>query len=158
MIELKTAQGVSFFVDAADVAAVRKFTWCCDKGYISRHIGPGGSRQFLHQFLLQDDGQGCREIDHIDQNPLNNCRSNLRRSDRVQQMLNARKRCDNSSGVKGVALRRGKHWMAYIDVDRQRRYLYSGPSFEAAVAARLAAEVVFHQPILEKNYGQCEAA
>ncbi len=151
MIELKTAQGVSFFVDAADVAAVQQYNWYYDSGYIKRTL-PKRRKQYLHRFLLEGDGHEMLEVDHIDRNKLNNCRSNLRRSCRSQQQINTNLQSNNSSGVRGVALDRGKHWMAYIDVDRQRRYLYSGPSFEAAVAARLAAELKFHQPILERNY------
>lgn len=70
----------------------------------------------MHNLLLgRVDGF---EVDHCDQNGLNNQRSNLRRSTRSQNRANVSLRKDNKSGFKGVCFseRLGK-WRAYIQVD-----------------------------------------
>lgn len=151
MKELITSNGVPFWVDDEDFKAVSEYSWYWDRGAITRYVPKSGNkRQSLHQFLLAEDGQGAREIDHKDRNPRNNMRSNLRRSDRTQQAVNTSLRSDSTTGVKGVARKRRGQWMAYINLSGIRHYLYCGKSFEAAVEARKQAEVKYHQPILER--------
>lgn len=58
------------------------------------------------------------DIDHIDGNRANNHISNLRLATRVENQRNARKRCDNTSGAKGVSFHKpsGK-WRSQIRKD-----------------------------------------
>jgi len=53
-------------------------------------------------------------VDHIDLNPLNNRRNNLRLADKRKNATNAKKRSDNKSGYKGVCWSKpAKRWRAY---------------------------------------------
>lgn len=52
-------------------------------------------------------------IDHFDQNPLNNCISNLRLIDKPMNTRNAKMRSDNTSGTTGVSYnKRNRSWRA----------------------------------------------
>jgi hypothetical protein len=57
------------------------------------------------------------EIDHINMNKLDDRIGNLREATRSQNIANAPKRSNNSSGYKGVSLKQGK-WIAVIDTRR----------------------------------------
>lgn len=55
------------------------------------------------------------QVDHIDGNGLNNCRSNLRLSTKATNAANAKRRSDNNSGYKGVCWSKpSQRWRAYI--------------------------------------------
>lgn len=54
-------------------------------------------------------------IDHIDGNRVNNCISNLRLATRVENQRNAKMRCDNTSGAKGVSFdKRAGKWRVQV--------------------------------------------
>ena len=64
------------------------------------------------------------EIDHIDLNPLNNCRNNLRIATSSQNKMNRLAPVNNTSGFKGVSWsKNAKKWAAYINIDGKRHYL-----------------------------------
>ena len=62
-----------------------------------------------------------QEIDHINRNPLDNRKCNLRFSTRQLQMYNAKKLKNNSSGQKGVYWNSHlKAWMVDIRTPKKR--------------------------------------
>jgi hypothetical protein len=61
-------------------------------------------------------------VDHIDENTLNNRIDNLRPASKSQNNWNAKKRKDNSSGIKGVSLFKGK-WTARCQVNEVQHFL-----------------------------------
>ncbi len=83
-VEMQTPSGHTFVVDEADSGLVAGFRWfsVCHtlKGgktrtpYIAGKVE--GRRVYLHRFLMGEPAG--RVIDHIDGDPLNNCRANLR--------------------------------------------------------------------------------
>lgn len=84
------------------------------------------------------------EVDHIDQNKLNNSRGNLRICTRSANMQN-RHRKDNKSGYKGVYLQyRNNGWAAQIRIDGKSKYLgYFKCPRQAARAYDSAAREAF---------------
>ena len=64
-------------------------------------------------------------VDHIDGDPTNNRRSNLRNCTQHQNSMNSRKRKnDASSKYKGVSWDKGrKKWRAYINLMRKQLFL-----------------------------------
>ena len=83
--------------------------------------------------------------DHIDGDPWNNKRQNLRVVTPSQNSHNAPKRRDNTSGHKGVmwCARTGK-WRAAISANKTRWALGEFASIEEAVKCRKEAERVLH--------------
>ena len=76
-------------------------------------------RAYLHRWLL--DAQPGQLVDHIDGNPLNNRRSNLRLATRSQNQANRRRNRTSRSRYKGVTWHQGQQrWMARIQVNGRR--------------------------------------
>lgn len=64
------------------------------------------------------------EVDHVDTNPLNNRRENLRLATPTQNNANQNRRRDNTSGFKGVSYsKNAKKWMATIQIKGQRKHI-----------------------------------
>ena len=99
-------------VDATDAEGVRAVRWWRSvEGYVTGKVG--GKNYRLHRYLL--DPPASMEVDHIDGNPLNNSRSNLRLATRAQNRRNSRKQPGCTSRYKGVTWFKGRDcWLAQI--------------------------------------------
>lgn len=98
----------STIVDAADYEKASVYVWrLSGEGYVSRTAG-----MFLHRYLMNAP-KGI-QVDHVDRNPLNNQRSNLRFATNSQQASNRRKP-PGTSQYRGVCkdTKRGG-WLAHI--------------------------------------------
>lgn len=85
------------------------------------------------------------DIDHINGKPADNRISNLRLATDSENLMNAKRRVDNTSGVKGVSWsKRESRWYAYITKDKRMRSLGRYDSFDDAVLARKKAEAILH--------------
>ena len=85
-IKLLNNKGITF-IDDEDYKKVSKYKWgLSGKGYVSKSIkiGEKWHSLYLHRFLLNT----LNEIDHIDRNPLNNQKENLRIVTRSQNNMN----------------------------------------------------------------------
>ena len=85
---------------------------------------------YVHQLIyFFHHGYIPKKIDHIDGDRLNNKIENLREVTDSENMQNARKRTDNSTGFKGVSLTRNKRFRAYITVNKKQKWLgvYDSP-------------------------------
>ncbi|MCH8853397.1 MAG: HNH endonuclease [Planctomycetes bacterium] len=121
-------------VDAVDAWALR-YRWISDsKGYVSRWRNRRRIR--LHRQIL---GEACvgLDVDHVDGNPLNNHRSNLRAVTRSQNMQNRHDlQRNNTTGFRGVGRLRSGGYRAYATFSGKRFYAGLYPTAaEAAVAA-----------------------
>jgi len=133
--------GESFLVDKADYDLISKITWNvenvrCNYKRVSGHF-IGGERVLLHQYLM-----GCKYIDHINRNPLDNRRENLRKATFIENARNKGMYVTNSSGVIGVRNRNG-HWNATIN-NNGHVWLGTFSTKEEAIKARLDAESKYY--------------
>ena len=145
-------KGYVALVDDDDHARVSKFKWHAqltknsDLVYAARSVRTktGGSMVLMHRFIL---GLGCgdKHVDHIDRNPLNNQKKNLRVCSLAQNQANKIKSKNKSSVYKGVS----KHsatgkWVAYVGSRTNRAYLgIYEKEMDAAHAYNVAALKVF---------------
>ena len=136
------------------------FNWICDRpngikagslaGYRSSNylaVSIDSEDIYLHRlafvFMTGDWPKGY--VDHINRDSKDNRWSNLRDTDMTQNMYNAKRRSDNTSGRKGVARSTyTKNWMAYIIYKGRQKHLGFFDTFEEAVAAREKAEEVYY--------------
>ena len=110
------------------------------KGY--RIIQIEQERYLEHRlaWLLMTGDWPADELDHRDRNRAHNVWSNIRPATHKQNMENVPRRKDNLSGVRGVYRRPYQKWGAFITHDGIQVHLGTFSTFDAAVAARLAAE------------------
>jgi hypothetical protein len=112
-----------------------------------------GRPYFAHRIIWRMvHGDEPADIDHIDGNRSNNRLSNLRAVTRQENLRNARRRSDNSSGVVGVTWdKRKQRWYACIAVSQRTINLGSYRTLEEATAARKAAD---RQYGFHENHGR----
>ncbi|CAB5079604.1 putative NHN endonuclease [uncultured Caudovirales phage] len=84
-------------------------------------------------------------VDHVNGNGTDNRWVNIREATKSQNQFNRRASRNNTSGRKGVVFLKDRNrWRALIWVNDQPRYLGNFYTYEAAVAARSAAERQLH--------------
>lgn len=129
-------------VDAENAEKVKKYSWCISKtGYPIANIG--GKVTKLHRFLLGIEKQ--KEIvDHINGNPLDNRRINLRICTCAENNRNCKLSKNNSTGHTGVSrIKSTGKFRARIMLDRKEIRLGHFDTYEEAVKAREQAEIKY---------------
>jgi hypothetical protein len=103
------SKGLFAQVDDDDYESLNAFRWYATshkRGYhyaarkLSRKENDGKQLEMKMHWQIM----GCKWIDHIDGNTLNNQRCNLRLVNNTQNTHNSNKRRNNTSGYKGVCL------------------------------------------------------
>lgn len=156
-ITIQLTQGYSTVIDAIDGDLVQ-FKWYAQKQSddlfrVQRNATYSGSKTrttvLLHRVILER--MLMRPIvrkelvDHIDGNPLNNRRSNLRLAFQGQNRANSRISRNNKSGYKGVYWRKDmKTWRAQIRKDKVIIHLGYFNTPEEAHQAYCEAAVKYH--------------
>lgn len=131
-------QRFTSYIDLEDVDYVKKHSWCIrSRKYVGRV--KNGSNFLLHRALM--DCPKDKIVDHINKNPLDNRKTNLRICNYQKNFFNSKKKSNNTSGVTGVGWRKDtKKWRAYIIVDAVQKTLGSFKEKDDAIKARLKAE------------------
>jgi hypothetical protein len=126
MQKIPLAQGKFAIVDDEDYPKLGRFTWRKNNyGYVVRevHIGyvlkEGRKKRVRKMVLLHRSIIGMLSkklvVDHINGDPLDNRRENMRVCTRSQNIRNAKIKKTNKSGYKGVSwFKRKRKWVAYI--------------------------------------------
>lgn len=148
---IRLADGQTTLVDSVDYERFASSRWRAVGGsrtrpnrYVGRRVNVDGVVRFelLHR-LIVDAPKGL-EVDHINGDPLDNRRANLRIVTHAQNLQNLKGANANSTtGVRGVCLTRNGMFTARIKHLYRERYLGTFKTLEeaaqAARAARLAA-------------------
>ena len=143
---VKLTNGKDCLVDDEDFEELNSFTWYEGTGgYAKRHKRINGKLTtiIMHRFISK-----CPEnkiIDHINQNTLDNRKSNLRIADKSKNSMNRGKQKNNSSGYKGVYYdKRHNHYDSYITCNKKRTYLGSFKTAIEAAKAYNEAALIMH--------------
>ena len=131
------ASGRSFIFDSEDLPLVQQHIWSVDRyGYAV------GFRVKLHRLLM---GNPKGVVDHINGNPSDCRKNNLRITTQHNNSMNSRLSKNSTTGYKGVCLDKntGKY-MAHIHPDGKMKFLgYYNSPIEAALAYDRAAAFYF---------------
>lgn len=100
--------------------------------------------------LLLDVPDGMH-VDHINRNPLDYRRDNLRIATPAQSIYNQNLRKDSTTGYRGVS-KRGYKFAAYISVDGCQLYLGAYATAEEAAKVRDAAARKYHGEFAYLNF------
>ena len=115
-LEIINTNGVKAvaYIDKNDYLKVSSCKWTLsihkdDIRVISNMKGVG--RIYLHHFILGKP-MGNNVVDHIDRNPLNNRRNNLRFVNHSINSINAKPRVESKSNIRGVYFRKARPGIA----------------------------------------------
>jgi hypothetical protein len=148
-------QGMFAKVDDEDYERINKYNWYFNNGYASRQTRERTKlkRVFMHRFVM-----GCEKgkvIDHINQDRLDNRKSNLRVCSQKQNVCNQKGRIP--AKFKGVhnSMQNLKRygWMAIITTKNKSLYLgtFKCPTLAALAYDRAAHE--YHGEFACTNFG-----
>lgn len=135
-MKIKLTNGGVVLVDAEDFGWLNQYNWWRDPKYVVRVSG--GETIWMHREINKTPQH--LQTDHINGNPLDNRRSNLRSVTAAQNQYNQRPQRGRSSRYKGVGWHKEKRkWRAYIKkmgVDKHLGYFVA----EADAAKRYNEE------------------
>lgn len=136
-----------FCIDLEDLEKVLAKKWRYWKGRI--FTGNFCPISITH-FLLNPPANTV--VDHIDNNPLNNCKSNLRIIEQKQNLLNKSIQKNNTSGIAGVSWDKERSkWSVEIRMNGIRCHLGRWKILNDAVYARYVAETKLFKEFRSKS-------
>lgn len=136
-----------FCIDLQDLDRVIAHKWRFWKGRIFTGNAKPTS---ITSFLLEPAANVV--IDHIDNNPLNNCRNNLRATTQANNLLNKSLLSNNTSGVAGVSWdTERKKWAVEIRMNGIRCHLGRWSNINDAVYCRYYAETRLFKEFRSKS-------
>ena len=134
-------------IDPEDWKRVKKHNWSISQNrkeerfYVQTHVKKFGKlvKTKLHRFIL--NAKNGEIVDHINNDPLDNRKENLRICTIAQNSRNRKKRCNSNCKYKGVNYhKRLKKYQANITLDYKRKHLGTFETeLEAAIAYNEAA-------------------
>lgn len=124
-------------IDKQDLNKVNDRHWHLDhKGYCRSSCTYG--KVYIHNLILGIKHSYSNGVDHIDRNPLNNKRVNLRIVSHKENIYNRRMPKSNTSGIEGVCFESSRNkWRAYYRGNFLGRF---STKIEAVDALRLGKE------------------
>lgn len=141
-----TLNGIRFFFDKEDFWKIKDKCWYISKaGYLYSKRKTG---TFLMHRVIMELPEGCKDVvDHLNHNPLDNRKNNLRVTTQGKNCYNKSKQSNNTSGCPGVTFDKSKNkWVAFISYARKNIFIGRYDKYEDAVTARKRAE--------EKYFGE----
>lgn len=130
-------------IDIEDIEKIKNIKWYFSKdwGYCCTTKTKNKNFMFLQNFILDKKGL----IDHINRNPLDNRKENLRESNKSLNAHNTGIRSNNTSGITGVCwYKNTKRWVARIGIIGKKKIeLGNFKDKKNAVIARLQGELKY---------------
>jgi hypothetical protein len=130
-------------IDTEDLDKVRHARWHADeKGYVKCQL----NRKTLRMHRIIMDAPKGMDVDHINHDPRDCRKSNLRVCSRSQNQCNSVTR-RSKTGVKGVGIKKNhkyKRFCASIQINHKSHHLGYFSTLEEAIAVRKQAELTYH--------------
>lgn len=136
-------------VDDSDFEELNKFRWCITNTHYVVRMRDRKLLQMHRQILEEPKGF---DVDHINGDPLDNRRENLRVATRSQNNMNRGLQANNTSGFRGVSFHKASGlWMVYIKVNGKRYAKWAKTKEEGAKKYNDLA-VVYHGEFARLNH------
>lgn len=134
-----------FIIDTEDLSLVQYHKWRFSHNHIVTGLPVKKTQRELSWVILRLDNRDENNknivVDHIDGNPKNNKKSNLRICEQKQNVLNKKFMSNNTSGFIGVSYRSDRNrWDPEIRLNGIRCHLGYTKTLEEAVYKRMLAE------------------
>ena len=146
IIESKVYGVIRVKIDNDDLEKCSKLTWHYAKNKDSKYIQTRikGKMIKLHRYIMNMNNSNL-VVDHINRNPLDNRKSNLRICSYKENSFNKSIRVDNTSGIPGVSFHKtNKKWRTKIKYNNLTIHLgYFEDINEALINRRVAEEILF---------------
>jgi hypothetical protein len=138
-------------IDSSDYEKVKNLKWGLSvRGYVEN--GSRKVRHKLHRFLLGQGKESKLEVDHINGNPLDNRKINLRLCTHQQNSQKRRLQANNTSGAIGVSWdRQRKKYMAQLKVNGKKVFFKRVKTFLDAMILRDEAARKYHGEYAKTN-------
>ena len=151
MREITLSQNMVALVDDEDYDFLNQRKWFArrtanEKYYASRNERDAVTKKdktiLMHRLIM--NAMDYTEVDHWDNNGLNNQKNNLRFATESQNGINRPKQSNNSSGYKGVYWnKQAQKWMVRIQINKKNHFvgLFSDLIIAARAYDKKAAEL-----------------
>lgn len=134
-------------IDIEDVMICNQYKWFLkDEKYVRTHmnINDKDKKVGLHRIIMNVVDNKNVVVDHIDRNPLNNRKSNLRVTTQAKNCINKARQSNNTSGIVGVTWRKENNkWEAQIKLNGKMIHLGLFLDKEDAIKKRLESEIIY---------------
>lgn len=117
--EVELTQGKRAIFDKEDIPIVEMYTWHardCSGEHYAITTNKGCDQFRMHNLVMNFTPDGVLSVDHINKNPLDNRKANLRIVDWTTQVINRNIQKNNTSGTIGVSRdvnpRKEPYWAA----------------------------------------------
>lgn len=150
-----TQDGIIFYFDLEDYELIKDYYWHEHKeGYIRTKIS-NLNRPMIHQIISEKYFEG-NMLDHINGNPRDNRKRNLRVATQLENAKNHKVYKTNQSGYSGVFfLKTVGKWQSYIYYNCKRIDLGLYNLFDDAINARKIAEEQYFGEFRRKDDDKC---
>ncbi len=149
MKQIPLSKGQYALIDDNDYPLLVNYSWHYNtKGYA--YYSKSMTEKVSMTSMIMNPPKGY-EVDHIDRNPLNNQRYNLRIVTHQQNCHNRSKPKRGNSPYVGVEFQDG-NWSAFLTINGKYTYLGQFPTASIAALARDMWEVYYHGKYAYTNF------
>ena len=148
----KNEKIAAFVIDVCDIQKVKYHKWRLSHGHVVTGLPSKGQQRDLSHVVLDIQKDDSVVIDHINGDPLDNTRGNLRICSQGENVLNKRFMPNNTTGFIGVSYKKDRdRYDPEIRFGYTRCHLGMTKTIEEAVYKRYIAE-----QLLFGEYANCE--
>ena len=146
----KTNKVGEFIIDFDDIEKIKYHKWRLSHSHVVTGLPAKGTQRDLSHVVLdiviKDFEEKNIVVDHINGNPLDNRKSNLRICPQSENVLNKSFMSNNTSGFIGVCYRKDRNYYdPEIKIGGKRKHLGCCKNLKEAVYARYVAEELLFQ-------------
>ena len=148
----KNEKIATFIIDVCDIQKVKYHKWRLSHGHVVTGLPSKGQQRDLSHIVLDIPKDDYVVVDHINGDPLDNTRGNLRICSQGENVLNKRFMSNNTTGFIGVSYKKDRdRYDPEIRFGYTRCHLGMTKTIEEAVYKRYIAE-----QLLFGEYANCE--